>query len=154
MSTVYKRDTLSVVSRVYEDFSHLFSIFRGTNESLRNFELRFAAQLSKFHSNGKLISPHESLTAFMLLNNSCVDDAHSVSILSAATSHDVQASKNMDNDEYIKNIQYSSVASVLRQCDRSRHSTHDRNSGTNRTIGSISASFRPRGRNKPRMTPA
>ena len=148
VSTIHQRDPLSVVSSIYADFSHLLSIRRGSNESLRNFELRFAAQLSKFRANGQLVCLHESLTAFMLLNNADVDDAQRVAILSAASSNDVSVTSSSDNDAFLQNVQYISVAAILRQCDRNRHKTDTTINRTSRTLGSSSANFRPRGRGK------
>ena len=87
----------------------------------------------------------------MLLNNANVDDSQRVAIISAATPTDTDVSKKYDNDAYFKDIQYSAVASVLRKCNHKKNNT-SQSSVRYRTLGSGSASFRGKGRKKPKLT--
>ena len=125
VNAVYKRDALSTVSDVYQDFMNLLNLKRGANESFRNFESRFEAQVSKFNAHSDTSKIPASLTAFMLLANSNVDSSQRISVLAAAApSSDNTGSTT---EEFLKAISYDSVASVLRQCDRSK--TADQQSG-------------------------
>jgi len=50
MNAVYQHDALSVISEAYDGFNALLNTRRGQNESLKNFETRFSAAVTKFNS--------------------------------------------------------------------------------------------------------
>ena len=88
ISKIHQRDPITVVSDVYRDFTDLITTKRGTSETFRNFESRYAAQISKYNANGNSIQFSEALSALMLLSNSGIDDSQRISILSSvATSN-------------------------------------------------------------------
>ena len=62
---------------------HLLSIKRGNTEIYRNFESRFASSVANLNSHAQNALT-ESLTAFILLENSNIDSNQRNSILSAA----------------------------------------------------------------------
>ena len=116
VNAVYKRDALSTVSDVYQDFMRLMNLKRGPTETFLNFESRFEAQISKFNAHSETSKIPASLTALMLLANSKVDSGQRISVLAAAAPSSDSNAKT--TDDYLKEISYDSVASVLRQCDR------------------------------------
>ena len=136
LNAVYKRDALSTVSDVYQDFMNLLNLKRGTTESFRNFESRFEAQISKFNAHSDSSKLPASLTAFMLLANSNVDSSQRISVLAAAAPSSDDS--NSTTEDFLKAISYDSFASVLRHCDRSK--TADQPSGTGSALHGNSAS--------------
>lgn len=84
VASVHRRDPLSVVTGVYSDFSSVVSARRGDNESLKAFESRFEAAVSRFRSHGDAISVTEPLLALMLLNGSRISESQRISILAAS----------------------------------------------------------------------
>lgn len=117
VKAVHKRDPLSAVSDVFQDFITLLSTKRGQNESFKNFESRFEAQVSKFNSHSHASKLPEALTAFMLLGNSAVDSSQRVSVLAAASPHETDVPDTATTADFLEAVSYNSVASVLRQCD-------------------------------------
>ena len=102
VSTIYQRDPISVVSEVYKDFNDLVFTRRGQNEAFKNFESRYAAQLSKFNANGSSVTFSEALSALMLLSNAGVDDGQRISIISSvATGSSDTIEDGSANDAYI-----------------------------------------------------
>lgn len=87
VDALYKRYALSVVSDVLDNINQLLTTRRGPNESLKNFELRFATSVAKFNGNGESVKLNPSLTALTLLENACVDYSQRISILSATAPH-------------------------------------------------------------------
>ena len=81
VAAIYKRDTLTVLSDVYTDFNALVCARRGTTESFKNYEVRFAALVSKFNAHGSSLSLPQTITALMLMASSGIEDNHRVSIL-------------------------------------------------------------------------
>ena len=121
VDAIFKRDPLSVVTETYQTFNDLLNVRRSSNESFRNYESRFSAQVAKFNAHGKSLKFHESLLALMLLSSANLDNAQRVSILAAASRSSnapISASSSTPDEEYIKQIKYESVSSVLRQCDK------------------------------------
>lgn len=129
-----KVDPITVVSTVYGELINLMSTKRNSNESFRDFELRFDAQLSRFNSLATHASLTDSISALMLLANATVDSSQRVSILAAASLSANLVNPNDSADSMLKLVKYESVASVLRQCDISRT-----NVVTTRTIATSSA---------------
>lgn len=50
VNAIYQRDGLSVVSEAYRVFNDLLDTRRGQKESMKGFELRFAAGVAKFNA--------------------------------------------------------------------------------------------------------
>jgi len=120
VNALHKRDALSTVSAVYQDFVTLLNVRRGENESFRNYESRFEAKVSKFRSHGDSCDLPDALTAFMLLSNSSVDNTQRISVLAAAVPQLQQEEGEavvLNTAHYLSQVSYDSVASVLRQCD-------------------------------------
>ena len=117
-----KRDGLSVVSNAYTVFFQVLSTKRGNNETYRNFDSRFAASVANLNSQAANTLP-ESLTAFILFVYRNLDSNQRTSILAAATPQNTGTSENTSTQQLLSSIQYDSIASVLRQCDRAKPST-------------------------------
>lgn len=113
---VHKRDSLAVVTEIYGDFLTLLNTKRGENESYRNFESRFEAQVNKFNSRSTSTKLPESLLAFMLLANANIDGNQRIRVLASGIPRASDES-SMDTEELLNNIVYSSIASVVRQCE-------------------------------------
>ena len=84
--TIYKQDTVTIVSNAYSYFQNLLSAKRGYNESFWSFECLLASAAAKIKSYSSQALP-ESLTAFILLTNSNIDVNKRISIFSASFSH-------------------------------------------------------------------
>lgn len=52
ISTIHKRDPLSIVSEVFINCNELIETHRQNFENVKNFELRFSAQLSRLNAHG------------------------------------------------------------------------------------------------------
>ena len=118
VDAIHKRDALSVVSVIYENLIDLLSKKRGANESFRNFESRFNAQVSKMNAASSSARLPQALTALKLLENTGVEDGQRVSAL-AAVSSNAGLPASASTDELTKTVSYEKIASVLRQCDQS-----------------------------------
>lgn len=59
VAAVHRRDPLTVISTVYEDFSLLVSARRADNETFKAFESIFEAAVSLFRSHGDDITISE-----------------------------------------------------------------------------------------------
>ena len=115
---LHKKDASSVVNTVYTDFMQLLATKRGITETCRNYESRFAASIAKLKSHASSALP-ESLTAFMLLANSNIEDNQRISILAAATANGATANTTTEatNEQLLDPLKYESIASIIRQCD-------------------------------------
>lgn len=71
---LYKRDALSVINALFEDFRLLLSTKLADNELFMNFEMRFSAQISRYSAHGYAIAPLKCIIALSLLVNSNVSD--------------------------------------------------------------------------------
>lgn len=151
-----------MVSDVFRDFNDLLSTRRSNAESYRSFENRFAAQVAKFNSNGTCTQLPESLTALMLLANASVDNSQRVAVLAAAAPTDSSFTNQSSNDEFMKAVSYSSVSSVLRQCDKPKsNSIEDHNPISSNSAATFHSSFsnhssrrdRSYARNKKKLSP-
>lgn len=58
-----------------------------------------------------------SLSALILLANAVVDPTQIISILAAAVPSDTNLTVKPSTDDYVKAVQYETVASFLRQCE-------------------------------------
>lgn len=113
---IYKREARSVVSDVYQNFMSLLNTPRGSTETFKNFESRFDAQISKLNASSGSVQLPEALTALMLLANSSIENGQRVSVLAATSTNSVLPSI-AGTDEFIKEVTYEEIASVLLQCD-------------------------------------
>lgn len=108
-----------MVSVVYQNFTSLLSMKSPSNETFKNFDSRFFAQVPKFNPNSSSSKLLEALTVFILLATSAVDNGQRTSVLAAPSSRtSLDASATID--EYLAAAFYEKAASVLRQCDRVR----------------------------------
>lgn len=115
---IYQKDALTVVSEAYRAFNQLWNTRRGTNETMKNFESRFSAQVAKFNSKSTTTKLPECITALMLLSNSAINDAQRVSVMAAAAPSDENLNSQSSNDEFLSAFTYQSVSSVIKQCDK------------------------------------
>lgn len=74
LDAVHKSHPVTLLSYIFADFNKLISARPGDNETFKNFEGCFAALISKFNSHGNNNNLPESLTAFLLLLSSNVED--------------------------------------------------------------------------------
>lgn len=111
---VYKVDPLAQVNKMSQQFTRLLLTRRNTNESLKEFESRFDAQVSTFHdAAGSQVLP-DALLALMLMSNAEIDNAQRVSLLaSVAPSGD----KPLVGKDLLDAIKYEKVASIIRSSD-------------------------------------
>lgn len=130
IKAVYKRDALSVVSEVYQNFIALLNTKRGHNESFKNFKSQFDAHVSRFNASSESAKWPNALTAFMLLVNASVDSSQRVSVLAAASPADSSVNFTATTDQFLDAFSYSSVASVLRQCEHVKDSNNHASSST------------------------
>lgn len=72
---IFKRNALFVVSDMYQDFTKLLNVRRGTTETYRNYESLMSAQICKLSAHGDTVKLRNSLSAFMLPANASVKDA-------------------------------------------------------------------------------
>ena len=116
---IYKTDPLSALTDGFMKFQSVLNTRRGPNETFRNFESRFDAAVSRFHTSSTEDKLSPSLIAFLLLANANVEDNHRISILAAAAPQDDQADSNSDSDFSIPKykLAYDTVATVIRSCD-------------------------------------
>ena len=122
VNAIYQRDGLSVVSEAYRVFNDLLDTKRGNNESMKGFELRFAASVAKFNAISESTKLAECLTALMLISNAHISDSQRVSVLAAAASaSEVENVATATNEEFLKSISYSSVSSVVKHCEGKRN---------------------------------
>lgn len=105
---------------MHADFIALINARRGNKKSIDIVCTQFDAIFAKFQSHGDDISFFEPLLAPQFFNAAHVEDNQLVSILSACVNN-IQATEDIDtstkNSVFIKNISYSNIAGVLRQCD-------------------------------------
>lgn len=52
VNCIYKNDSLTIMCEVHKDFSALLNSKHANNESVQNFESRFAAQLARLNAHG------------------------------------------------------------------------------------------------------
>lgn len=65
----------------------------------------------------------------MLLANSGVDSGHRISVLAAASPNNSNLSENATTKDFLTAISYTSVSSILRQCDRVKSNETQDNEG-------------------------
>lgn len=150
---IYQRDALSVVSEAFRAFNALLNTRRGDTENMKNFQSRFSAQVAKFNAISNTTKPPECSTALMLLSNSAIDDNQRVSVLAATPPADPTLNSQSTNDMFLSAVTYQSVASIVKQCDRTHTTSVNQNSlaassaGTTQRYGHSSP--QNRGRTRP-----
>lgn len=87
-------------------------------ESHKSFEQRFSAQLEKHNSMGSDVNQSSAIASFLLLVNSNVDSAQRIYILAAVTPNDESLSARSSLEDYMKFVDYGTIAAVLPQCQK------------------------------------
>lgn len=106
---------------------------------MKNFESRFIAQVAKFNAIATTTKLPECITALMLMSNSSIDDAQRVSVMVAAALSAASLNAESTNDQYLRAVTYNAVASVIKQCDKSRFSgSGDHDNTLNASSGAFS----------------
>lgn len=93
---------MSVVSEAFDGFNSLLNTKRGQNETLKNFETRFSAQVSKFNSFSKTTKLPQCITALMLLSNAKIEHSQRVSALAASAPNGTKFFGLGSNDEFLQ----------------------------------------------------
>lgn len=78
---------------------------RGDNESFKNFESRFDAQIARLYTSTGRSKLHKSLVYFLLMANSKTDSNLRVSIFSVA-SLKLEMTADLENERTIELIKY------------------------------------------------
>lgn len=129
INAIDKIEQLQFVSDVYLGFNSLLSTCGHQNENMRNFQTSFEAQL--FRCDAHIVgSIPDALVALMLIGSPNVDDNQRLLILAATvTSFTVAEDTKLGVTDMLSAVQYSSITSVLRQCDRKRSQTNECDGG-------------------------
>lgn len=128
VDSAYKRDTLSAVSDVYQYYIAVMHLKRGQNKAFRNFDSRFEAQVAKLNTYSSSFQIPGASSTLMLFANGNLNGSQRISVFVAAAS--TASSSTLSNastmEGYMKPINYASIASMLRQCDKynTSNSTH------------------------------
>ena len=142
---MHKQDPLSVISDTYQKSSQLLQTTRGDQESFKNFESRFQAQVCRCNATSSSVKLPESLVAFVLLNNSRAENNQRVSILAAAVPKQSQTSSHSECSSVLESLKYQDVATVLRASDKARYFEHSGNSQQRSVLSASSAQNARRG---------
>ena len=132
VNSVYRRDFMSVISDAYDGFSALINTKRGQNESLKGFETRFSAAVTKFNSFSNTTNLPQCITELLLLNNSSIEHSQRVSALSAAAPSGTLFSDQAINDDFLEVVTYNQVSSIFKQCERAQLSKLSASTGGTR----------------------
>lgn len=125
MNAIHKRDPLSFVSGVYNDFNEPLSTCRHNDENVEILESRFEAQLSRINSHGAW-TILESLTALTKLSNANLEDSQRVSVLAASVSN-VPGIDGGTAPSSASHWRKGNITAVLRPCDKSKPSASHNN---------------------------
>lgn len=93
---------------------------RGEKESHKEFEQRFSAQMAKLNSMGPALKLSSEMGSLIILGNAKVDSDQRISILVAASPKDENISPRSSLEDFMKAVDYETIAAVLRQCETSR----------------------------------
>lgn len=85
VEAVYKHDTLSVSSKVYQSYLEVLTTKRRSNGTFRKVKSSIRAHISKFNSTTTSCKTSAPLMAFTLLFNSSVDNNHTISVLTGSS---------------------------------------------------------------------
>lgn len=117
VEAIYKRGALFVLSEVYQKSTFLLSVKRASNETFKNFESQFAAQVSNSNLNSSFSKLLDALKATVLLASSAIDNGQRNSTLAPA-SNSTWLDASARTEEYLAAVSYEKFASVLSQCDQ------------------------------------
>lgn len=129
INSVYRRDFMSVISEAYDGFSILINTKRNDHESLKEFETRFSATVSKFNSFSTTTKLPQCITALLLLSNASIDHSQCVSALSAAAPVGTVFNDQASSDDFLQVVTYNQVFSIVKQCEKANVSTISANTG-------------------------
>lgn len=90
---------------------------------MKNFNARFSAQVAKFNALSANTKLPECITALILLSNSAIDDSQCISVMAAAAHTDENLISQSTHDRFLSSITYQSIASVIKQCDKTSPET-------------------------------
>lgn len=119
VNAAYQRDALSVISEAFDGFNTLLTTRRRQSGSLKTFETRFSAAVTKFNSLSNTTKLPQCITALMLLSNASIEQSQRVSVLAAVASSGQNFSEQSTNDEFLNAVTYKQLASMVKQCERS-----------------------------------
>lgn len=91
---------------------------------MTNLESRFSAQVAKHNSISNTTKLPECITSSMLLKNSAIDNNQRFSFMSAAAPSGVDLHIQSSNNYFLAAVTYSAVASVIKEFDKSSHSSN------------------------------
>lgn len=117
---ICKKDKLSELTNIAEEFSKVVQTKQGFNEKLKNFESRFDAQVCKLHHTcGKEVLPG-AILVLMLMENSNIDNSQCVPILAPISPNDDRNDEEEEDEEdnnrlYV--IGYEKTSSLTRSSD-------------------------------------
>lgn len=103
-----------MVSILYTELLGEITTNRYDNESFRDFESRFGAQLSRFNALASHTAVVDSISAPMLFANASVVSSQRVSIFGAASPSFNATQISKSTDELLKLVHYNDVATVIR----------------------------------------
>lgn len=118
VDNLYRHDFMSVISEAYDGFNNLLNARRAQTESLKNFETRFSAAVTKFNSLSKTTKLPQCITALMLLSNAAIDHSQRISALAAAAPSGTTFTELSRNDDFLSEETYRQLASVVKQCEK------------------------------------
>lgn len=124
VDAVYQRDFLFFISEAFDGFNAIMNTRRASNESLRNFKLRFSAAVTKFKSLFNVTKLPRCITALMLLSNARVEHSQRISALAAAAPNGPVFTDQSSIYDYLSAMTYKQSPSVVKQCEKAM-STND-----------------------------
>lgn len=102
-------------------FNQLWNTRRSNNETMKYFESRLSAKVAKFNSISKTTNPPECFTVLLLPSNSAINDSQRVSVMAATAPSVENLTSQSSNHQFLSSITYQSIASVVKQCDKTSH---------------------------------
>lgn len=85
LERLYKRDTLSITSFIFEKLKSLLSCRRATNEMHVAFEARFTSQTSNYNSMDHISATSVCICDYYLLEDAKVNESQHIAIIGAAS---------------------------------------------------------------------
>lgn len=83
LDRIYKRDSLSMMSFVFDQLQDLPHCPRTASELFKSFGTRFAAQLPKYNSISTSTAIFQCMTAFYLLETANLEETQRIAIMAA-----------------------------------------------------------------------
>lgn len=137
VNAVYQHDALTVVLESHDGFSFMLTTRRVGSKTMKNFETRVSATLTKLNCLSTISKLQPCLTALVLLSSSGIDDSQRVWVLAACDSADTSLSESPATSKYLQAVTYNEVASIAIRYD-SGGSTLSTNSAAYVKISSTS----------------